>query len=401
MTHGSATYTAAHVEGTTSGGARALYVFPTGGQALQASIPCATAQAPLQNQIGAVAHADRSRATRKADVSQAVQITPCAPASVTGSFTVVLWDWNADATAQEGRAVLWSGKEKQDAAPDPLGVADGRPYVSRAQQVYLTVQDGTLTFPASGQPALLFVGGIDLAGASTVGLTEATGSLLGQQLQGHRLQLAGRIDAALAHEADRMVLRVADGLHGVDVDGRSYAVASTTTAPGRAWWPWLTGGLGLVAVPVLAAPLVRRRRALRVHATACRAKDLLCRLDANAALPLTAKLLRLEPKEPEWFYLHGLALHGAGALGDAHQQHEAASALKPEPGLAAQNAHAGALVAARLYAFAQGEERVRLFGRVLAWIESGAGADGRILGDMAMNGELQPFLSLLEKHPAP
>ncbi|MCA1811336.1 MAG: hypothetical protein LC623_04910 [Halobacteriales archaeon] len=139
------------------------------------------------------------------------------------------------------------------------------------------------------------------------------------------------------------------------------------------------------------------RRTLRAHADSCRAREHLCRGQAKAALPLTVALLALEPKEPEWRILHALALLGTGHPADALQQAEATRRMALARDLAGENAYAGALAAARLHDAARdGEDRRRLFLRVLGWVEEAAEADPRLLREMGQQAELEPFLDALK-----
>lgn len=145
VTHGSATYTNAVIQGASSGTNRYLFVFPDG--PVQVLAACAAAQASTQSQLSAVSHADNARNPTNADTANALQVAPCTDTTVRlrGSFRVILWDWNANVTAQEGSGFLWSGKAPQDTVSGP----DARPYASRAQQVYLTVHNGTMTLPST------------------------------------------------------------------------------------------------------------------------------------------------------------------------------------------------------------------------------------------------------------
>lgn len=311
-------YLDATVTGTASRGSRLLYVFPIPGLAAEVEVPCGVAAHSPDGEFVAVARLNGSRGDFAANTVDALEVRTCFQSAlvVTGSFLVVLWEWDAHLMSAQGEVDWWSGKAHQENVP--VG-ADLRPYVSRAQQIYVTVRDGAFTINGNAdRPPLLYSESLDLVEAPTIKLDGATGQIkdAGVPVTGANVILAGALEARLK-AADRGVqVQVLDGLRTINVNGLPLAsiVTAEPTTAGRSAWQ-LVGMVGAVLAPLVAVPIVRRRRA-RPAAGITRLVDhvetLIQTGQAEEALRPSQRLLRRVPSEPHAHWLRVSALRRAG-----------------------------------------------------------------------------------------
>lgn len=162
----------------------------------------------------------------------AVAWAPCTDAAVTlhGDLLLVLWDWDARLTSDQGTSALRSGRG--DATGGDAG----------AREQFLFARNATLALPAGRQTA--YVENLT-ATADSVRLGGAEGRLDGSTVDGD-LRLSGRVEVLVQGRGagEPMAVTVDGTLHDALVGGMPLGAS----AGGLSWWPWLLAGAGAVGV---------------------------------------------------------------------------------------------------------------------------------------------------------
>jgi hypothetical protein len=358
-----------------------------------------------------VFYSPASDMTLTASTADALAWTDCsstAAITVTGNFVLMLWQWDATLHANGQDYPLPSGHSQS--ANDPVGSPETTGLVSYDRQRYLYVENGTLTIPTlTGTNYAVYAGPQTHLHADT-GLVfkDATGQITeGTQavsLQGSALQIKGSLDLdAMGTDANQPFTTHLNGaMQSATVDGRDIELAASTVAGPKIMlaWPWLAGAVGLVAIPVLAVPLLRRSRTpsrIHIQGLETRLENLLGVQHHEEAFPLSQKRLDWDPQNPEAHLQHGIVLRHLRQPVEALQHHERARELlrahSANPVLVAENAYQAACAAASLHNQAEGAEKARLRNLVFEWMREGANHDPSILCEMALQVELEPFVS--------
>lgn len=318
--HGSSEHTNAVLVGHDSRNDRFAYLFPLDGATLRLSMPCGKAVLSNDLSVQAESTVDPTRPPISRDTSSALQLQPCQDSRMTisgGPFLVVLWEWDADLTSDQGQEVLWSGKAQGEVP------ADTRPYASRARQLFLTVSDGSFTLDAEpGWQPRVFMGSATLDHAARVRLTDARGTFASVQdaVDAEHLLLAGDMALRLAPAKDALLAEVLGGADGASVDG-SFVPLAVAAQPSGSPLPvgtWLA--LGLVGAALAPVPVVLLRRRMfkaRFDRHVGEAYELQNRMLYAKSLRLTRRLLAHETLDADVHYLHGCALLETGRPAEA------------------------------------------------------------------------------------
>ncbi|HEX2066300.1 MAG TPA: hypothetical protein VHI93_05740 [Candidatus Thermoplasmatota archaeon] len=367
---------------------------------------CAAVKPSDRRDITRMALINPTRGSEKVSAESALRLEGCAGENrlvvrVTGSFRLSLWDWDAVLTEAGGRSfTITTGLRQSPVLPG--NSPDASAVVAREQETFLFVRNGTLTTTVRGTHALLYVGSGGGITASNVKLQVTSGHLSVGDTRRHLAQNAVALEGELALRLhgtstnNPFQARVSGRPAQVVVDGLSVPLA--TAAPGiHLAWLWLLGGVGLVALPVLArarVPSALRRRLLEE-----RVDDLIGKRDPQAADPLTQRLLAWAPNDA-WAHQRRakvLAQRGRPAdLYSALKHHEEVARLLrrqvlSDAVLRAENALEAARVSARLHALAAtAEEREAARRSASHWVGE-AKAAGH-LRELEHHTELEPFL---------
>lgn len=307
-----------------------------------------------------------------------------------------LWVWNISLTADGKTQELRSGPQQSSNAPSDLPDVSG--VASREQELYLFATNGTLTVPVlTAREYTLLTGPGTQASALNFQLQGAKGDLVLQgttrSLKGSSVTLAGEAAATLSGQGvgQSFQAHMAGSVEKGSVDGQALAI--TTVAPSdRFPWIWLVGGVGLVAVPVLMVPVVRRARAARVrrlNALFETGRGFLNSGQNEQARDVARKILDLKEDHARGHYLMAMSLGGLQDVQGALLHHGRASELlleiPRERGLLGENALQAARTAAATH-----DENLHPF--VVAWLEEALGAKPELRDELGRFVELQPFL---------
>ncbi|MFA5943236.1 MAG: hypothetical protein WC876_02080 [Candidatus Thermoplasmatota archaeon] len=392
------TFTETRIEGVSLQDGHAIYIFPAAPGSVRVSLQCAGFVQPSNNdELKAVHYITTS--TTIADSSRALEIKPCAGTKLTldGAFQVILWSWDSQLHAAEGEELLWSGKAQQEVVPGQ----DLGPYASRAQQVFITVPDGSFSIVGSQDlPPLLYMDGADLTGVSTMNLIQATGQLTAEAVNvaGRSIEAAGNLSVTLARSDAEIAVQVHQGLDFLAVDGQAVAVRAATVnaGPSPSWI--LLGALGAVAAPAVMVPLLRRRRtpihrARHSDAVVEQAWRALEEMDGATAEARGRKLLDWNPTSAVNHFLLGSALRLQQRLEEAVRHHEEARKLEgdwPTDDLPAWNLALGAVSMARHRA--QGSQQFSK-ATIREWVQSAIHIHQEIRSELAAYPDLEEYLS--------
>lgn len=399
-------YTHATVTGTASRASRGLFVFPLSGEAIRVQGDCGAAQPSDLQQWAAVMQVNRSRPDIPANTSRALELSPCAGNELTlnGSFQVVIWEWDSHLTADEGEADLWSGKAKQETAPGPAGSLDPRPYASRAQQVFLTVNDGSFSIRGNdARPPLLYVNDLTMDGATSIVLTQASGHVqdITAPLSGSRIEMSGHMNLDLARTSSGIAVNVQSGMEKLDVDGQAIALKTITSQPAGGEFPrWALLGLvgAVLAAPAIIVPrvLYRRREARlaegEVEEMADKVEDLMQTMRYAQALPMSLRLVNRAPRNVRAHFLRATALRRMGSIKQALEHHERARSLALIAGMNGASCAEMDLETARaamdMARTVPRHRRARWEKLALAHLQQAAAADQAILADLDVHPDL-------------
>lgn len=309
-TRGSADYSDVVLVGKASRDERSLHLFPFEGATLTVSMHCGMATESKHDVLAAQSRVDLQRPEPSRDTSSALQLEPCTDSEFSvsgGPFLVVMWEWDAELVANEGRDVLWSGMATNEAAP-----VDTRPYQGRARQLYLTVSEGVFTMntEANWSPRL-FMQDAGLSNAAQVTLTNVRGTFASIQ-DPAEIRLNGNVGLRLLPADQELRAEILAGAHQASVNGASVPLTTTPpSAPVSRFWlgAGLLAMVGAVLATVPRIVHVRRRR-FEAHFDQYldQAYELQNRLMYRKGLRLTARLLEHEATNPHVHYLHGYAL---------------------------------------------------------------------------------------------
>lgn len=269
-------------------------------------------------------------------------------------------------------------------------------YAGPAQQLYLTVTNGTFTLAGSHAfPLVLYMQAPAVQDALQARLSGGSGNIpaLNRDVAGQAILLTGRMRLGLDQAGQGVGVTVREGLDALEVDGRRIQVPATAVAAPKPGMPAaLAGGLaGAVLVSAAVVPVARRARAARsrrMEDLVEGGRDLLHRGRCEEAHAAARKVLDLKPDHPQGHYLMAVSLgclHDvAGAL--AHHR-RAAELLRKVPearGLLGENA----LQAARTAASARDAGRQE----VVAWLGEALQAKPELREELRRHWELHPFL---------
>jgi tetratricopeptide (TPR) repeat protein len=345
-----------------------------------------------------------ANALRWADCSDSASI------KITGDFVLMLWEWDAAIRANGQDYPLPSGQSSS--TYDPTGSSDSTSTVSYDRQRYLYVENGTLTIPTlTGSNYAIYVGPeAHLHADAGLAFKDAIGELTAESqtvsLQGNALQVKGSLDldASGTDTNKPFTTHLSGTMQNVVIDGRDVGLSSTVAgSKGLPSWTWILGAVGaVVAVPVLATPLMRRaistRRAHRIEELTERGMALVARLRFQEAKPLTLKLLDLDPQSPDAHYAHATVLGRLGDCEAALQYHQSALRLlqmrgKMDLDLLSENAFQAGSCAAFLHAQAIPSNLQASREAVLRWLRQALEAKPALQDVVKEHAEFRPFLS--------
>lgn len=194
----------------------------------------------------------------------AIRLEPTAGTiRLVGDFQLVVWYANFTVTGNVTTRIV-TGMEREPLASGMPPLVAG-PESTVGREAYLTIEDGVVELPAAGLD--LFCTTLDVTGtqaASSISLDDVVGSLtvLGRALtlQGQDVVTAG--EAELSLEANGATLQAAfsGSPDVVTVDG----VAVQPVDSNSPWFPWMTVGLLLLIVGLVAVYHFHSRKNLRV-----------------------------------------------------------------------------------------------------------------------------------------
>lgn len=409
-------YTDAVVQGTESRAGRFLYILPLDDGEMSIQVPCAEAESSTDNQLTVVSKVDTGRAESYADTSGALQVQACqgSDLSLTGSFRLALWEWDGHLAAAEGETALWSGKTQQENLPGPR--LDPT-YISRAQQIFLTIRDGSFTIRGNNErPPLLYVNDLQLDGAPNMVLSQASGQVQGIELpvSGGHVEMAGKMSLGLERSSSGIAVQVHDGMENLEVDGQAIELATTTAAPAGGGFPgWGIVGLvgAVLAAPMLFVPRVLQRRReerfaeVEVEEAVDRVEQMMGKMRYAEALPASLHLVNLAPRHPRAQFLRATVLRRLGYTRDALEHHERARHLGLLKDLNPQWTAALDLEAARASLdMARSMPRHRRTDwerKALQHLTQAAATDSAILSDLEVHPELDDLYWRRDLNVAP
>ena len=389
----SSSYSHVTMNGTTARDGQFLYGFPLEAGDVVVHLSCASAS-PSPEASGTV-HAPAMitpGSAMDADVSKAVKVDPCdgSHLEICGSFRVAAWERDGTITADEGNFNFWSGKRDIDGAPST------RPVLSKAQEVLVNVLSGCLTM--SGAAAVfpsIYLNSLDLDQASAIRLDNATGQVPSVgQLTGHTVALTGELAASIQKSPEGLVVKVANGIRSVDVDGQVVAFQSTIATPvHHAWVPWLAIGAAVVLAvpPVVAVPVrtVRIRRARLLDRIVYQAEVQFMRSKFDEAQSRVEHVLERDANHGEALALLARLRDQSGDWEGADNAWARAERMFRQRGDLARCAELG-VEAGEAAARAQAERKA------LAWLK-GVQQDSSAHRDATCQPHTEPLLSRLEE----
>lgn len=337
-----------------------LFLLPS---AAAVTLDCGAA-APAGGSLQAPSQTEQPNPNPEIGLGDALQVVPCGPVLVCGSFTVVLWERDVTGSSAEGPVHLESGQLARPGEPD------ARPFLGRAQQLYLTATGGCLSFDgADGAGAggvELFATDVRLSSAGSLALRGASGALPGLDapVDGD-LALTGRLDADLARQGPGLGVALAGTVSHAEVDGRPVQVASTAATAALPTLPGWAMAAGLAALLGAAAAAALWLRANRPEALARRAERAWLAKEWGRVLHLTARRLRRD-EDPRMRILRAKALLALADLPQALAQAGLALLLLPDGPTKAD----AALVACRA------SSRLGRDAEALAWLGEVYAQDG-------------------------
>jgi hypothetical protein len=260
-----------------------LYVLPS---AAQVTMGCGSAQVPEDSTLRAPSQIESPNPHPAVGLSSALELLPCGPVHVCGSFTVVLWERDVSGSSTEGAVRIETGQLARPGEPDL------RPALGRARQASLAVSGGCLSTDAPAGVEL-YADAASLDGAAALALRSAHGSLPGAAAPvSGDLLVTGRLDAGLSRTGAALGVALGGHVDSAALDGRPLGLSATSTsAPGAAAprWAWSAAlALGLAAAAVGAAWL----RANRPEALRRRAERAVREREWGRALQLAGRRLR-------------------------------------------------------------------------------------------------------------
>lgn len=300
--HHEATYVDVQLSGVQTRGGYRTEVFPSAsGAHLSASLDCLSGKTSGANTFESARKVDSQAPTFPTDVSGSTQLSVCGTGTltITGSFVLTLWQWDATLTTQGMTTRLPSGIDETDALPAPVA-ALGYPMVAKARQQYLYVDNGTLTLPMDASSHLLYVDDASMDVDGKVSLDNATGQLAEgsgiADVQGRRVDLDGHVGLAALHSQGqgRMLQAAVTGDYSGQVDGQPLAFTAApvhTVLP-----PWTLAAAGAVLATPLLVPVRRFRRRRQSRGVARQCKALTDSTRFAEAIPLAERALDLDPR---------------------------------------------------------------------------------------------------------
>jgi hypothetical protein len=339
----------ARITGTVSREGRFLMVFPLPGTDMVVMAPCAKAVAAQRFEVRAPSIM-AARDDLVGNTTQALEVTPCVESGLglRGDFVVVLWEWDGSIQAAESQTEFWSGKR-------PLETVDARPFLSQAQEVYLTVQDGEFRINGSpDRPPKLFVDSLDLSApqvALTEGRIQSAVPIEGLPAGGQHIEVSGDLAVQLSRNANQVGLGVT-GMRRISIDGQTSELTSTVAAPAHNFdLPILLGGVGLVVSGAALVKPMRGWRRAQTERLVYSGNRRFERTHLDEAEEVADLVLHRRPDHVGGHSLKARILEARGNWPGALTHFERASQLALEQGdraLAGRYAHCAAGMAVRL-----------------------------------------------------
>lgn len=404
-------FTEVSVIGTTNRAEYRFDVFPTTDVPPLASVSsaCVQLEPSSKDSHDSVPRVGADSPRFETRVADAIQWSACglSELTVTGSFVLVLWEWDAEIRSDGQATELRSGRDRTSTAPEPAA-SSIYPTVSHARQQYIYVEGGTLTVPRMDDTThWAFLDSPRLSTQGTLRFKDATGQLeqdgVVHPIRASSLNAEGGLGLhgiRSTGQDGNLHADLAGRLDAADTDGQPMALSAAVAAQGGpVLWLLAVGAVGAVAAPALAVPLRRRHaaRRRRTDAVLRRLDDAMCRLDFPAAERLSAKLLDWEPHVGEFHHLRGQALRELGQPALALQHHEQARDLLRgfeglDTELLAENFYAGARAAALQAAAASAAEKDKWQEIVLAWLRQALESKPELLADMERQPDVHGYV---------
>ncbi|MFO1535815.1 MAG: hypothetical protein ABR586_09140 [Thermoplasmatota archaeon] len=166
-----------------------------------------------------------------ADISDTLEVAPCVgkPLTVSGSFLVVLWQWDAGLQAEEGPLAIATGR---GTAMQPFDGNGGRPYLGSAREAYLYVEDGEFTIAGNAErPTRMYLDQATVRGASRLTLQDGQGQVTGlPSIEGSNVEFTGALDIGLFPGNNFVSANIGGRLQAIDVDGHRVELATAVPA---------------------------------------------------------------------------------------------------------------------------------------------------------------------------
>ena len=378
-----------------------LAVFPQGAlAAVKVVSDCVRVSSAEASETSAPPKVNASAPTFTTPIADAIRTLSCGQTEVqvTGSFVLVLWQWDAIIETGGMSSTLPSGLEASG-LPSPVSAA-AYPSLAKARQRYLYANDAVLSIPLVDiSPHALYLAEGHLAVQGVALLDNATGNLrsgaVDHPIANRELELVGNVefsDLQSTGVGSPVHARVAGAIESANSDGAALGLATVQPSTGSPL-PWLLGALGavLVAAPAILVPLGFKRRSDARFADDLTgmAYDAVCLQDYAKVRSLASKVIQVDDEAGEAHLLVGVAESHLGDLASALASHQRARALLAhEPGLAAENAYFAALACARHRQSATGERREELRLLAVKWFGEAVSFNPDYACDLAIHPEL-------------
>jgi hypothetical protein len=234
---------------------REIVVFPVTGRAAQVTAGPSTVGVATPSSVS-LHHVDEVPRQPESVLAQGLRVSGSG-LEVRGTFGIALWEWDFEATREDGStAPFWTGMREDPVPPLPQGTQDVV-RKSREQQAFLFVTDGVLTLPGAVLPVAYMPSALaDVDGALTLQGVHAdmTASPVAQQVSADRFSIRGDLQVELREPANGRVPFVAtgEGRPVIEVDGATLQ----WTGPSGGWgsWPAWATWAGVTALALLAPP---------------------------------------------------------------------------------------------------------------------------------------------------